>query len=405
MLRCGLLGEKLGHSYSPALHSRFGDYEYRLYEKSPEELADFLQNGDFHGLNVTIPYKKAVVPFCAALSDEARAIGSVNTLVRQRDGTLYGDNTDAFGFRLLLRRLGVDAAGKKALVLGSGGASVMAAHVLRQAGAEVTVISRRGEDNYENLHRHADAALIVNATPVGMFPHNGESPLSLAQFPRLEGVADLIYNPARTALLLEAERLGIPHTGGLLMLAAQAKRASELFQGCALPDGAAEEAERALAAEMENIVLIGMPGCGKSTLAALLGERLHRPVLDADREIEAAAGMTIPDIFAHFGENRFRALETETLAALGRRSGCVISTGGGAVLREENYPLLHQNGRIFHIRREVSLLPTAGRPVSQSRDLRELERERLPRYERFADVSIDNNGSAADALRQIMEAI
>lgn len=405
MLRCGLLGEKLGHSYSPALHRMLGDYEYRLYEKAPEELAEFLQGGDFHGLNVTIPYKKAVLPFCGALSDEARAIGSVNTLVRQSDGSLFGDNTDAFGFRALLRRLAVEPAGKKALVLGGGGAGVCAAYVLRQAGAEVTVISRSGADNYENLHRHADARLIVNATPVGMFPHNGESPLSLARFPQLEGVADLIYNPARTALLLEAERLGIPHAGGLVMLAAQAQRASALFQRRALPDGAAERAERALAAEMENIILVGMPGCGKSTLAAMLGERLHRPVLDADREIERAAGMTIPDIFARFGEAHFRALETETLADLGRRSGCVISTGGGAVLREENYPLLHQNGRIFHIRREVSLLPTAGRPVSQSRDLRQLERERLPRYRRFADDAIDNNGSAEDALRQILEAI
>lgn len=405
MLRCGLLGERLGHSYSPALHRMLGDYEYRLYEKAPEELAEFLQGGDFHGLNVTIPYKKAVVPFCAALSDEARAIGSVNTLVRQSDGSLFGDNTDAFGFRALLRRLAVEPAGKKALVLGGGGAGVCAAYVLRQAGAEVTVISRSGADNYENLHRHRRAQLIVNATPVGMFPHNGESPLSLARFPQLEGVADLIYNPARTALLLEAERLGIPHAGGLTMLAAQAQRASELFQRRTLPDDAAERAERALAAEMENIILVGMPGCGKSTLAAMLGERLHRPVLDADREIERAAGMTIPDIFARFGEAHFRALETETLAALGRRSGCVIATGGGAVLREENYPLLHQNGRILHIRREVSLLPTAGRPVSESRDLRQLERERLPRYRRFADDTIDNNGSAEDALRQILEAI
>ena len=405
MLRCGLLGERLGHSYSPALHRMLGDYEYRLYEKSPEELAEFLQRGDFHGLNVTIPYKKAVVPFCAALSDEARAIGSVNTLVRQSDGSLFGDNTDAFGFRALLRRLAVEPAGKKALVLGGGGAGVCAAYVLRQAGAEVTVISRSGADNYENLHRHRRARLIVNATPVGMFPHNGESPLSLARFPQLEGVADLIYNPARTALLLEAERLGIPHVGGLTMLAAQAQRASELFQRRALPDDAAARAERALAAEMENLILVGMPGCDKSTLAALLGERLHRPVLDADQELERAAGMTIPDIFARFGEAHFRALETETLAALGKRSGCVIATGGGAVLREENYPLLHQNGRIFHIRRDTALLPTAGRPVSQSRDLRQLEQERLPRYRRFADDTIDNNGSAEDALRQILEAI
>lgn len=403
MLRCGLLGEKLGHSYSPALHAALGDYEYRLYEKSPDELADFLRGGDFHGLNVTIPYKKAVLPFCAELSDEARAIGSVNTLVRRGDGSLYGDNTDAAGFRLLLRRLGVDAAGKKALVLGSGGASAMAVHVLRTLGAETVVISRRGEDNYENLSRHADAALLVNATPVGMYPHNGESPVSLRGFPALAGIIDLIYNPARTALLLEAEERDIPRIGGLPMLAEQARRASELFQGRALPEELGLAAERKLAMEMENLILIGMPGCGKSTLAALLGERLHRPVFDADREIERTAGMTVPEIFARYGEERFREMETDVLRELGKRSGCVIATGGGAVLRRENYPLLRQNGRIFHIERDVTLLPTAGRPISQSRDLNELYRERLPLYRRFADAGIDNNGSAEDALRQILE--
>lgn len=406
MLRCGLLGEKLGHSYSPAIHAELGDYEYLLYEKQPEELEQFLLHGDFHGLNVTIPYKKAVLPFCAELSPEAEVIGSVNTLVRRADGTLYGDNTDAFGFHAMLKKSGVSAVGKKALVLGSGGASLMAVSVLRAEGAaSVTVISRTGADNYQNLHYHSDAEILVNATPVGMYPNNGESPVDLTFFPKLAAVLDLIYNPARTALLLQAENLGIPHAGGLHMLVAQAKRASELFRKCTVDDAEIERIEAVLSSGMENIVLVGMPGCGKTTLAALLGERLGRAVLDADEEIVKAAGMPIPEIFARFGEEHFRDLETETLAALGKRSGCIIATGGGAVLREENYPLLHQNGRIFHIERAVEKLPTDGRPISQRSDLGELYAKRLPRYRRFADVTVDNNGSVEDTVKQIWEAM
>ncbi len=400
----GLLGEKLGHSYSPAIHAMLGEYEYRLYEKQPEELEDFLLRGDIQGLNVTIPYKKAVLPFCAELSEEAKAIGSVNTLVRRPDGSLYGDNTDAFGFRCMLKKSGVSAAGKKALVLGSGGASLMAVAVLRAEGAaSVTVISRTGADNYQNLHYHSDAEILVNATPVGMYPHNGESPVDLSFFPRLAAVLDLIYNPARTALLLQAERLGIPHAGGLHMLVAQAKRASELFRGCVIKDSEIHRIEAALSAQMQNVILVGMPGCGKSTLAAQLGKSLGREVLDADEELVKTAGMPIPEIFSRFGESHFRDLETETLERLGKRSGCIIATGGGAVLKEENYPLLHQNGRIFFVQRDIDRLPKDGRPVSQKSDLRELYAKRLPRYRRFADTVIDNNGSVEDALRCILE--
>ena len=404
-MKCGLLGRKLGHSYSPMLHALLGDYEYLLYEREPDEVEGFIRSGAWDAINVTIPYKKAVVPFLDELSEGARALGSVNTIVRRADGTLFGDNTDVFGFTYMLRRSGVNPVGKKALVLGSGGASVTVQAVLRGLGAQVVVISRTGADNYDNLSRHKDARLIVNATPVGMYPNNGISPVDLAAFPACEGALDLIYNPARTAFLLQAEALGIPHENGLSMLAAQAKRASELFTGKSLPDEDVERSIRAVEHTLQNIVLIGMPGCGKSTLARLLGERLSRPVVELDRLIEETAGLSIPEIFAAQGESGFRVLETQALREAGRRSGAILSTGGGCVTRPENYPLLHQNGRIVWLRRDVSLLPTAGRPLSQARSPEVIYRERRPLYERFADRTVDNDGPIEKTLEQILEVI
>ena len=272
MLRCGLLGGKLGHSYSPAIHHELGDYAYRLYEKTPDELPAFLTGGSFDGLNVTIPYKKAVMPYCAALSETAQRVGCVNTLVRRADGTFYGDNTDVFGFERMLHTTGVRPAGKKALVFGSGGASATACDVLGRAGAQVVCISRSGADNYENLSRHRDAQILVNTTPLGMYPNNGAAPADLRAFPHCACVLDVIYNPARTALLLQAEALGIPHAGGLEMLVAQAARSSELFTGRAVPDGRIAEITKKTALSMQNIVLIGMPGCGKSMVGRLLAE-------------------------------------------------------------------------------------------------------------------------------------
>ncbi len=405
-MRCGLLGRKLGHSYSPQIHGKLADYGYELFEREPEELEDFVREGAWQGLNVTIPYKKTVLPLCDALSDSAREIGSVNTLLRRADGSIYGDNTDAFGFAWLLEHSGIDPKGKKALVLGSGGASVMACWVLRQKGArELTVISRSGENNYENLDRHADAELIVNTTPVGMYPNNGQAPVDLRRFPRCEGVVDVIYNPARTALLLQAEELGIPRAGGLGMLVAQAKRSSEIFTGAEIPDRRIEEITRELSREMENLVLIGMPGCGKSKIAALLGRRLSRPVLEADAEIERAAGLRIPEIFEKEGEAGFRERETAVLRELGKRSGCILSTGGGCVTREENYPLLHQNGLIVWRKRDIRLLSKKGRPISQSRDLEELYAERAPLYARFADLVIEETETVEEAAEKILEAL
>lgn len=406
MLKCGLLGEKLGHSYSPQIHSMLADYEYKLFEKSPEELEDFLKSGEFDGLNVTIPYKKSVMPYCAELSPTAAQIGSVNTIVRRSDGSLYGDNTDAFGFENLIVHNGIEVKGKKALVLGTGGASVTAQAVLKNLGAsEVVVISRKGEDNYENIAKHADAEIIANTTPVGMYPKNGKAAVDLAQFPKLSGVLDVVYNPARTALLLQAEKLCIPCAGGLYMLVSQAKRSCELFTGKSIPDSEIDRIERILSHQMQNIVIIGMPGSGKTAVSTMLAERLGRKIFDTDTIVSEKAGMTIPEIFAAQGEAGFRKLETEVTAEVGKLSGNIISTGGGVVTVADNYELLHQNGVILWIERDTNKLARDGRPISLSSDLNELYAARLPLYERFADIKADNNGDINDTVNAIMEMI
>ncbi len=403
-MNCGLLGEKLGHSYSPAIHAMLADYDYRLYEKSPGELEDFLLRGGWDGLNVTIPYKKTVMPYCAELSDTARRCGSVNTLLRLPGGAIRGENTDAYGFSYLLQSLGFDPAGKKCVIFGSGGAAATVRAVLAEKGAGgIVTVSRSGEDNYENLARHADAAFVVNATPAGMFPHNGGAAASLAPFTRCEAVADLIYNPARTALLMEAERLGIPCANGLGMLAAQAKRSAELFLGADIPDGEIARIEEKLSREMRNIVLIGMPGCGKSTVGKLLAGALGREFRESDALVEREAALSIPEIFRREGEAGFRKRETAALAELGRLSGAVIATGGGCVTRQENYPLLHQNGVIVRLQRRLDRLPREGRPLSLQSDIGELYERRRPFYERFADLSISNDGTPEETVRAILD--
>ena len=406
-MQCGLLGEKLGHSYSPQIHGLLADYEYTLFEKAPDEVEQFVRRGDWHGLNVTIPYKKTVIPCCDELSETAKIIGSVNTLLRREDGSIYGDNTDAFGFEMLLDSVlpGAELSGKKALVLGTGGASVTVCAVLRRHGAEVIAISRTGENNYQNITRHEDAFLIANTTPLGMFPNNGEKAVDLAVFPDLAAVLDVVYNPARTALLLQAEQLGIPHAGGLLMLVAQAKRSAELFLGKALPDPEINRITDLLCFQMQNLILIGMPGSGKTTVAALLAKKLERPLREADAEIETAAGMSIPEIFRQEGEAGFRRKETAVLAQLGKQSGLVISTGGGCVTRAENYPLLHQNGTIIRLIRDTDRLAREGRPLSLHADLKQMEAQRNPFYEQFADFTVDNNGSPEDTAAAILEAL
>lgn len=406
MLKCGLLGRKLGHSYSPQIHSMLADYEYKLYEKEPEELDAFLKEGSFDGLNVTIPYKKSVIPYCDELSETARKIGSVNTLVRRSDGTLYGDNTDAYGFEALIENSGISVADKKCLVLGTGGAAVTVCAVLESLGAkEVLTISRSGENNYNNLSKHADADIIVNATPVGMYPNNGEKPLDLSIFKSCSGVLDVVYNPARTAILLQAEELGIPNACGLYMLVAQAKKSSEDFTGSSIPDSEISRIESVLRNQMQNIVIIGMPGAGKTTISNALGEALSRRVIDTDVEIVARANMEIPEIFEKYGEDYFRQLETEVIRDVSKLGGVIISTGGGVITRIENYPLLHQNSTIVWIQRDIESLVKNGRPISMSTDLNTLYMIRRPFYEGFADIAINNDGKVSETVSAILEVL
>ena len=387
----GLIGEKLGHSFSPAIHGKLAGYEYRLIELAPEELGSFLRSGQFGGLNVTIPYKKAVIPYCDELTPQARRIGSVNTILRRPDGTLLGHNTDYDGFAYLLRSAGAEVAGKKALVLGTGGASLTVHTVLKDLGVgESVAISRSGPDNYTNLDRHADARIIVNATPVGMYPNTGTSPVDLSLFPSLEGVFDLIYNPAKTQFLLDGEKRGLLWANGLGMLVAQAKAAAELFLGRPIPDERVADITREMERDTRNLLLIGMPGCGKTTVGQTLAHRLGRKLVDTDALVEEAAGCTILELFAREGEEAFRRLEHEILCRVGRESGLVIATGGGAVTRPENLDPMRQNSTVIFLRRPLDQLPVEGRPISQANSLEELYRRRLPLYQQAADWAVDN---------------
>ena len=404
MKRCGLLGRKLSHSFSPFIHNAFGGYCYELFEIEPEQLSDFMLKRDFHGINVTIPYKKDVIPFCAELSESAKAIGSVNTLLRRPDGTLFGDNTDAAGFAAMIKQSGIDPRGKKVLVLGSGGSSLTACYVLKNHGAgEIVVVSRSGENNYENINLNRDAQIIVNTTPIGMYPNTGDSPVDISCFGSLSGVLDIVYNPARTRLLMQAEALEIPHLGGLTMLVSQARAANELFSGRKSDKPSEADVIRRLQQSTENIILIGMPGCGKSTIGRALAEIADKKFKDSDLEIEKTVGCGIPEIFEAEGEESFRKRESEILESLGRMSGLVIATGGGCVTREVNYFHLRQNGIIVFLERDIDNLERNGRPLSQDADLSAMYEKRLPIYRRFSDIAISNDADPHTIAKNILE--
>ncbi|MGM9521085.1 MAG: shikimate kinase [Oscillospiraceae bacterium] len=400
----GLLGEKLGHSFSVPLHHSLGNTDYKLIELSPDELGDFLSREDIGGLNVTIPYKRDVMPYCSYIDPAAEEIGAVNTIVN-RAGKLCAYNTDKYGFEYAVRRAGIDFSGKKAVIFGSGGTSRTARAAARSLGAgEIVVISRHGENNYDNLDRHSDAGIIINTTPVGMFPNCPAAPASLSMFPNCSGVMDVVYNPLRTGLTMEAERLGIPCSGGLYMLAAQAKAAEELFFDRTIDDGENERLTKELFLDAVNIVIIGMPGSGKTTVGKILSKQTGRPLVDMDKYITEKVGVSPSNLIKTRGEAAFRKIEHDALREVSKVGGQIITTGGGVVVVPENYPLLHQNGRIYCLRRSLEKLATADRPLSTGLEgLKAMYSVRRPLYEGFADVLIDNNGTLSSAVDKILE--
>lgn len=406
-MTCGLIGRRLGHSYSPQIHRALADYDYKLWELEPEELETFFRRQDFAGVNVTIPYKQAVIPLLNELSETARAIGAVNTVVR-RGGKLYGDNTDFAGMAALIHRIVLSLEGKKVLILGTGGTSKTAVAVARSLGAaEVYRLSRSGRDGaltYEDAARlHADADVLINTTPGGMYPAVEGCPVALDAFPNLSGVVDAVYNPLRTNLVLQARSRGIPAEGGLYMLAAQAAYASALFRGCETSRRDIDLAYQTVRREMENIVLIGMPSSGKSTVGRALAERLGKRFADSDALVTERIGMPIADYFAQRGEAAFREREQEAVADLAATGGQVIATGGGAILRPENVTALRRSGRlVFLDRSPEKLIATADRPLASDREaLRRRYEERYDLYCAAADLHIDGDGTVEETAQRI----
>lgn len=406
-MQYGLIGEHLGHSYSVPIHKLISGEDYELREIAPADLGTFMTRKEFRAINVTIPYKQDVIPYLDEISDTAREIGAVNTIVN-RDGRLYGTNTDAAGLQALIERVCPDIRGRKTLVLGTGGTSKTAVYTAKAMGAEPVIrVSRSAREDavtYEEaLQDHRDAEILINTTPCGMFPAAEDMPVDIAGFPELRGVVDVIYNPLRTKLVLAAIGRGIPAEGGLYMLVAQAVRAEEEFRGIRYDEELTEKIYRRMARDKENIVLTGMPGSGKSAVSSILGERTGRDVIDTDQLIVEKAGMEITEIFRRYGEKHFRDLESEVIREAAARAGVIISTGGGAILRAENTDALRRNGRLVWLdRKPDDLVPTDDRPLADSREkMTALYAAREPIYRTTADERIAVIGSAADTASEI----
>lgn len=406
-MKYGLIGEHLKHSYSCEIHAQIADYEYELHEIPPSGLGGFLKKREFNAINVTIPYKQDVIPYLDEISDTAKRIGAVNTIVN-RNGRLYGDNTDFAGMLALAKHIGVDMKGRKVLILGTGGASKTGHALAEYMGAQsVFYVSRSGKDgsiSYEQaVTEHSDAQIIINATPVGMFPKQDGRPIDISAFPKLEGVIDAIYNPLRTNLILDAQERGIPAEGGLYMLSAQAVHASAVFRDIPLDESLVDKAFKSVKNDKQSIVLIGMPSSGKTTVGRILAEKCGKQLADTDEYIVRKIGMPISDFFAKYGEAEFRKIEKETVAELSATGGRIIATGGGAVLDPENVRALKQNGvLVFLDRRPENLIATDDRPLASRRSaLEKLYAERYDIYCAAAELHIDANTTPeaeADAI-------
>lgn len=398
----GVLGRVLGHSYTPAIYKELAGMDYRRFEREPEELEAFINGDEWEGVNVTIPYKRAVMEYLDELSPIAKRLGNVNTIVRLADGRLRGDNTDYYGFKCLVESLGIDVAGMRAVVFGgTGGAGATVLTVLADMGVEAISVSRSGDVTYGDLGSLENIEIAVNCTPVGMFPNCPDTPCALDALPDLKAVLDIVYNPARTGLILEAERRGIPCASGLLMLVGQAAAAVEHYTGETISLERTIEVTDRLSASVQNIAIIGMPGCGKTRGGQALAAQLNRPHVDIDRELETRLGCSCSEYIKTNGEAAFRAEETACLADVAARSGQVISCGGGIVMRPENYDLLHQNSRIALINRPLQDLAKGGRPITARDGVEKLAEIRMPLYRDWADIQVDSQKTPQETARAI----
>lgn len=404
----GCIGEHLKHSFSKEIHNALADYEYELREIPKNELDNFMITRDFKAINVTIPYKEQVIPHLHYVDEHAKEIGAVNTVVNT-DGLLFGYNTDFYGMSKLISHAGIDLCGKKVAILGTGGTSKTARAVAKAKGAgNIVVVSRRkgeGVIDYTELYeKYCDTEVVINTTPVGMYPENFSKAVDLHKFPKLCGVIDVVYNPLKTQLILDAENMRVPCKGGLYMLVAQAVRASEIFLGKEYKDDILENVYRKILKDKENIVLVGMPASGKSTVGKLIAEKLHREFADTDVLVEQKTGKSIPQIFEEEGEMAFRRIEAEIVAEVSKKTGVVIATGGGVVLSKDNVSALSQNGKIYFIDRPLKLLcPTDDRPLTATREAMEKKyNERYDIYKSCADVTINADSDAEKVAKAIM---
>ena len=404
-MKFGLLGRTLGHSFSPRIHNALGNTNYELFEREPSQLQEFFANPELQGINITFPYKVNALEACDVVDPRAERIGCVNTMVR-KDGKWHGYNTDYDGFVFTLKHAGIDVSGKECIILGDGASSATVHVALEDLGAKsITHLSRKTAPLYTDAPNYYETAqIIINCTPIGMYPHNPASLIDIMQFSKLEGVVDLIYNPRRTVLLLQAEMMGIPHCDGLPFLVAQGVEAANHFQGESFGTKEIEQILRDMRREKENIILIGMPGVGKTTVGKAIGKEIGRTCIDVDQELAKEIG-DISTYITEQGEAAFREKEAEMIAKLGTQTGIVISTGGGCVTVPKNFAHLRQNGRIYQLTQPVEKLSTSGRVLSSGgiERLRELEETRTPMYESFAQCIVEHNRNAPETVAAILE--
>ena len=404
-MKFGLLGRTLGHSFSPRIHNALGNTNYELFEREPSQLQEFFANPELQGINITFPYKVNALEACDVVDPRAERIGCVNTMVR-KDGKWHGYNTDYDGFVFTLKHAGIDVSGKECIILGDGASSATVHVALEDLGAKsITHLSRKTAPLYTDAPNYYETAqIIINCTPIGMYPHNPASLIDIMQFSKLEGVVDLIYNPRRTVLLLQAEMMGIPHCDGLPFLVAQGVEAANHFQGESFGTKEIEQILRDMRREKENIILIGMPGVGKTTVGTAIGKKMGRTCIDVDQELAKEIG-DISKYITEQGEVAFREKEAEMIAKLGMQTGIVISTGGGCVTVPKNFAHLRQNGRIYQLTQPVEKLSTSGRVLSGGgiERLRELEETRTPMYESFAQCIVEHNRNAPETVAAILE--